>query len=59
MYIVATVSTLVAWVIGLFLDANIGFNPQGFLCLRIILPVLTMGLCILRSIKENKDNQDK
>ncbi len=59
MYIVAIVSTLVAWVIGLFLDANISFNPQGFLCLRMLLPVLAMGLCILRSIKENKDNQGK
>lgn len=59
MYIVAAISTLAAWIIGLFLDANIGFNPQGFLCLRILLPVLAMGLCILRSIKENKDNQGK
>ena len=57
MYIVSIVSTLVAWIIGLFLDANISFYPQGFLCLRILLPVLAMGLCILRSIKEN--NQGK
>lgn len=59
MYIVAAISTLAAWIIGLFLDANIGFNPQGFLCLRILLPVLAMGICILRGIKENKDNQGK
>ena len=58
MYIVATLSTLAAWVIGLILDANISFNPQGFLCLRILLPVLVMGLCILRNMKENKGNQD-
>jgi len=54
MYIVATVSTLVAWVIGLLLDANINFEPQGFLCFRLLLPVLAMGLCILRNIKENR-----
>lgn len=59
MYIVATISTLAAWVIGLLLNANISFNPQGFLCLRILLPVLVMGLFILRSIKENKDDQGK
>jgi len=59
MYLAAIVSTLAAWVIGLFLDANISFNPQGFLCFRLLLPVLAMGLCILRSIKENKGKQDK
>ncbi len=59
MYIMATVSTLIAWVIGLFLDANISFNPQGFLCFRLLLPMSAMGLYILRSIKESKDKQDK
>jgi len=54
MYIKAVGITLAAWVIGLLLDANIGFNPQGFLCLRVLLPILAMGLCILSAIKENK-----
>ena len=44
MYIAAIVSTLVAWALGLVLDANIQFgDPQGFLCLRVLLPVLAMG----------------
>ncbi len=55
MYIMATVSTLIAWVIGLFLDANISFSPQGFLCFRLLLPMIAMGLCILRSIKDRQD----
>ena len=45
---------------GLLLDANIHFgDPQGFLCLRVLLPVLAMGLCLLRAIKENKRDGDK
>ena len=58
MYIMATISTLIAWVVGLLLDANIDFSPQGFLCFRLLLPILAMGLCILHSIKENKDKRD-
>ena len=59
MYITATVFTLAAWVVGLLLDANIGFGPEGFLCFRILLPILAMGLCILHSIKEDKNTRDK
>ena len=41
-------------------DINIHFgDPQGFLCLRVLLPVLAMGLCLLRAIKENKRDGDK
>ena len=54
MYITSIVFTLIAWGAGLLLDANIHFgDPQGFLCLRVLLPVLAMGLCLLRAIKEN------
>lgn len=60
MYIAAIVSTLAAWALGLVLDANIRFgDPQGFLCLRVLLPVLAMGLCLLRAIKEQKTGGDK
>lgn len=41
MYITSIVFTLIAWGAGLLLDANIHFgDPQGFLCLRVLLPVL-------------------
>lgn len=56
MYLKAVVSTLAAWIAGLLLDANLDFNPVGFLCLRVFLPVLAMGLCILNEIK-GKDNK--
>lgn len=60
MYIEATLFTLAAWFLGLFADANIDFNPRGFLCLRLLLPIIVMGLCILKSIKEERrDSADK
>lgn len=58
MYIMTTISTLIAWVVGLLLDANIDFYPRGFLCFRLLLPILAMGLCILRSIKETKNKRE-
>ena len=60
MYITSIVFTLIAWGAGLLLDANIHFgDPQGFLGLRVLLPVLAMGLCLLRAMKEDKRNGDK
>ena len=39
MYLKAAVCTVLAWFIGLVADANINFgDPQGFLCLRLLLP---------------------
>lgn len=57
MYLQAIVWTLLSWIAGLFLDANVGFEPAGFLCLRVLLPLLAMGLCVLREIKKNKNDQ--
>lgn len=47
-YLSAVTATLSAWFTGLLLDANLSFHPEGFLALRVLLPVLAMGLCILR-----------
>ena len=53
-YTIAIISTLVAWFVGLFADANIDFgDPQGFLALRVLFPVLAMGICILKALKES------
>jgi len=41
-----------AWVVGLLIDANIGFEPLGVLELRLLLPMLAIGLCILKAIKD-------
>ena len=52
-YLKAVVCTVLAWFIGLVADANIDFgDPQGFLCLRVLLPLLAMGLCILSELKK-------
>ena len=60
MYTMAIVSTLAAWFAGLVLDVNIDFgDPQGLLCFRVLLPVLAMGLCILKAIKENRNERDR
>lgn len=59
MYITAILSTLAAWFVGLVLDANIDFgDPMGFLSFRVLFPVLAMGICILRAIRENRHDQD-
>ena len=50
MVLQAIVWTVLAWVAGLLLDANLSLQPAGFLCLRVLLP---MGLCILREIRKN------
>ena len=53
MYLKAVVSTLAAWFVGLVADANIHLgDPQGFPCLRVLVPVLAMGLCILSELKK-------
>ena len=54
MYMTAIVSTLISWLVGLFLDANLDFNPQGFLCLRVLLPLMAIGICILKAIKNSE-----
>ena len=51
----AILSAILAWVVGLFLDANIDFNPTGFLELRTLLPIIVMGCFILKRI----DKKDK
>lgn len=56
MYLKATVLTIAGWFIGMVLDANIDFgDPMGFLGLRILFPILAMGLCILHELKRNGD----
>ena len=48
-------ATIVAWVVGLFLDANLGFQPDGFLELRLLLPMIVIGRFILKRL--DKKNQ--
>lgn len=50
----AVLWSIAAWFLGLVLDANIDFEPYGYLCLRILFPVLVMGSFILYSIGTEK-----
>lgn len=60
MYCTAIVATLAAWFVGLVLDVNLDVgDPMGFLCLRILLPMLTLGLLILHSIHKRDQNSDE
>lgn len=56
-YAMAVISTLGAWFVGLLLDANLDFYPQGFLCLRILFPFFAMGLCILKTIRNHNKSE--
>lgn len=55
MYLKATAATLAAWLaawlVGLLIDVNFGGDWQ-MLYLRVLLPVLAMGLCILGELKK-------
>ena len=51
--------TLAAWLVGLFIDANTFSDAYlGFLELRVLLPVLAMGLCVLWRL-ERRDKGEK
>lgn len=57
MYLAAILSTIAAWVMGLFLDANLQLgDPLGFTSFRILFPILTMGIFILKAV--NRKNSE-
>ena len=52
MYLKAINATLAAWFVGLLIDVNLGSGDWQMLYLRVLLPVLAMGLCILSELKK-------
>ncbi len=52
MTILAVVLTLAACFVGLLIDANLA---EGFLMLRVVLPIITMGVFILEAIKRKEN----
>ena len=46
----ATVFTLAAWFAGLVIDANVRVGVLGLLT---VLPVIVMGFCFMKYIKDN------
>ena len=57
MYLKATAATLAAWLVGLLIDVNLGAGDWQLLYLRVLLPVLAMGLCILSELKRSKQSE--
>ena len=52
--ICAIISTVFAWFVGMVIDANIDFgDPQGFMCLRILFPILVMGAFVINNNKKD------
>ncbi len=52
--------TIIAWIIGLFLDANLGTGDlTGFINLRTLLPVLVMGYAVLKAVENNSNDKNK
>ena len=49
-----TAVTLLAWCVGLLLDAYIDFGID--LAFRILFPILAMGLCILKAAAKSKED---
>lgn len=47
-----TAATLAAWLVGLLIDVNLGAGDWQMLYLRVLLPVLAMGLCVLSELKK-------
>lgn len=57
MYFAAILSTIAAWFMGLFLDVNLQLgDPLGFTSFRILFPILTMGIFILKAV--NRKNSE-
>lgn len=56
--IAAVICTVAAWFTGLVIDANLMFNDCGFLMMRVLLPIISMGAFIIASNK-SKDKNDK
>lgn len=46
--------TLTAWLVGLVVDANCGFQLLGILCLRMLFPLLAVGCCLLYAIQKQE-----
>ena len=56
-YLAASTATVSARFAGLVLDVNIDFGEPGFLSFRTLLPVLAMGLCILKELARDKTDK--
>ena len=55
-YVWYVLCALAAWWIGVLLDVNLNnWHPVGFLCLRVIFPIIVTGIWILKEIRNGKE----
>lgn len=58
MYLATILWTLLAWIIGLFIDGNLGYGESlGFTEFRILFPLIAVGLCVIYAIKKNSSKE--
>lgn len=51
----AAAYTVAAWFLGMFIDVNLDFgSTQGFMCLRLLFPLIAMGLCVMKTVRDGK-----
>ena len=57
-YIITIICALGAWLLGLLIDVNLDFNSStGILGLRILFPMIVIGICILKSINDKNKSE--
>ena len=60
MYIKTIFFMIIGWLVGLILDANIGYGDYcGLTSLRILFPLIVMAVCILSEIKKINQNKEE
>ena len=58
MYFATILWALLAWIIGLFIDGNLGYGESlGFTEFRILLPLIAVALCIIYVIKKSSNKE--
>ncbi len=58
MYLATILWTILAWVIGLFIDGNLGYGESlGFTEFRVLFPLMAVALCIIYVIKNNSNKE--
>lgn len=59
MYIKTVLSMLVSWLVGLLIDANIGYGDYcGMTSFRVLFPIISMAVCILSEIKKTRNGRN-
>ncbi len=52
MYGALIASAIAAWFVGFVLDVNVGSDVPAMMNLRLLFPMITVGICIIKAIKD-------